>query len=148
MKLKDALLREDMEEFALWNHVGEDEHVMSIPDSRIAAPMHDVSSIHVPQKLKDFDERKSILVETPAWKARALSFGEIFTQSFRDRAAEGCIQPRLCPATGFGCHARKVQTLLDISWPATGQPRLDSCMATAAASSTGGYRRNFKGCAP
>ena len=61
---------------------------MVIPNSAVATPSHDVKEILLPTTMGSFEEWSDVIITMPAWKGRGVTFGDIFTQSFRDPSAE------------------------------------------------------------
>ena len=84
--LEDAIMRNDFEEFHRWQVVWEE--TMVIPSLAVALPSHDVPAIFLPSNMKSYDDWKDVIITMPAYRGQGVTFGDLFTQSFRDTAAE------------------------------------------------------------
>lgn len=149
--IEDGTESEAFDEFMMWGHVADGDYQMNIPNSSVAIPTHEVVQIHVPQHVKNFDEWKAILIEMPAYKAAHISFGEIFTQSFRDKSAENYCRyivgrfgkdiPVGSPWQPRSQGPDLAAFLMATNWSA----KVDSCLV-GGSTSRGGYgsQRKFK----
>ena len=85
--LEDARVREDMDDFNRWNYISQEP--MVIPNSAVAQPLFDVEALsRFRRGSEEFwgvwcHHHNASMEESPN-----ISFGEIYTQSFRDVDAE------------------------------------------------------------
>lgn len=128
---------------------------MVIPSLAVALPSHDVPAIFLPSNMKSYDDWKDVIITMPAYRGQGVTFGDLFTQSFRDTAAEA-----YCRFI-FGRFGKEIPShkawapnsqgpdlagyLMASNWCA----RIDSCKASlASGSNSAGYRRTYRGCKP
>ena len=139
----------DFAEFQRWQVVTEE--TMVIPNSAVAMPSYDVKTILLPSNIKSYD----VIITMPAYRGQGVTFGDLFTQSFRDTAAEayarfifGKFQKDVPSNRAWISHTQGPDLagfLMASNWAA----RIDSCKAlVAGGNSSSGYRRTYRGCKP
>eukprot|EP00434_Breviolum_minutum_P044044 symbB.v1.2.039295.t1/scaffold6467.1/size17873/3 len=151
----DALMREDFADFTRW-HVVEDEGVV-FHDNAVTMPTHDLLEIKLPAGVKSFEEWGSIVIDMPQYRGLDVTFADLYTQSFRDIAAEAYCR--------FICGRFRKMVPTDCVWTPSSQGpdlcgyllasnwavKLDTSKRSVAGddnSERRGYRRAFRGCRP
>jgi len=151
--MEDALLNNDFAEFQRWQVVTEE--TMVIPNSAVAMPSYDVKTILLPSNMKSYEDWSDVIITMPAYRGQGVTFGDLFTQSFRDTAAEayarfifGKFQKDVPSNRAWISHTQGPDLagfLMASNWAA----RIDSCKASVAGgNSSSGYRRTYRGCKP
>ena len=120
--MDDALMREDFAEFARWNVV--EEEPMNIVDSSIAQPSYDIKEIQLPQEVGSYEEWGDIIITMPQYRGLGVTFSDLYTQSFRDVAAESYaryITGRFSKFVPTGCRWIPDTQGPDLGWISFGQ---------------------------